>query len=322
MIDIPLEGRLVLAGILWGLFASLLAATIVKPTPRLGSRVRPYTLIPRTKLGRGVDPPTFVDAGSQRAAAARDGVFAALFGPPLAALVRKLGSLDNAGGDETLRLKLRQAGYPQVSVEEYRIRQLGAGVLAAATGIGAGVVVDGHPGLVLLLGGLGLVAGVTRWRARIDRAIEVRRERLRIELYTVNQLLAMHLKTGGGPIQAVQRIVERGSGVVVEDLGEVIHLIAGGVAASEAFSRLAAVTPEPQAARTYELLASGAERGADLASGLLAFSEDIRDTRREDLRKSATRRRAAMLIPTIALMAPVMLIFVAAPIPFLVWNIR
>ncbi|MGH2732606.1 MAG: type II secretion system F family protein, partial [Actinomycetota bacterium] len=309
---------LVLAGILWGLFASLLAAGIVKPTPRLGGRVRPYTIISRTKLGRGVDPPTFIRPSTRKA----PGTFGALFGPPLAALVRKLGAVRNAGDDKTLRLKLRQAGYPQVSVEEYRIRQLGAGALATAAGVGVGVMVGVHPGLVLLLGGLGWVSGVARRRARIDRAIEVRRECLRIELYSVNQLLAMHLRTGGGPIQAVRRIVERGSGVVAEDLGEVIRLIAGGVAVSEAFSRLAALTPEPQAARTYELLASGAERGVDLASGLLAFSEDIRDSRREDLRKSATRRRAAMLIPTIALMAPVMLIFVAAPIPFLVWNIR
>jgi hypothetical protein len=45
--------------------------------------------------------------------------------------------------------------------------------------------------------------GVNAWR--LDRAIRERAERMRLELYTVNQLLAMHVRTGAGPIQAVQR---------------------------------------------------------------------------------------------------------------------
>ncbi|HYR63549.1 MAG TPA: type II secretion system F family protein, partial [Actinomycetota bacterium] len=166
------------------------------------------------------------------------------------------------------------------------------------------------------------VVGATRWRARLDKGTALRRERLRVELYTVNQLLAMHIKTGGGPIQATQRIVARGSGVVVEELAEVLRLIAGGMPPQEAFSRAAALTAEPQAARTYELLAAGTERGADVGAALLAFSEDIRDERREDLKKAATRRRAAMLVPIIALLAPVMLLFILAPIPRIVFGLH
>jgi tight adherence protein C len=175
---------------------------------------------------------------------------------------------------------------------------------------------------VLVLGGLGFIVGATRWRGRLDRGSALRRERLRVELYTVNQLLAMHIKTGGGPIQATQRIVARGSGVVVEELAEVLRMIAGGTSPREAFARAAALTAEPQAARTYELLAAGTERGVDVAAALLAFSEDIRDDRREDLKKAATRRRAAMLVPIIALLAPVMLLFILAPIPRIVFGLH
>ena len=66
---------------------------------------------------------------------------------------------------------------------------------------------------------------------------------------------------------------------------------------AEAFRRAAELTPEPSAARTYQLLAAGVERGVDLGGGLLALSEDIRDARREQLHKDAVRRRAAMLVP-------------------------
>ena len=90
----------------------------------------------------------------------------------------------------------------------------------------------------------------------------------------------------------------------------------------DAFRRAADLTPEPSAARTYQLLAAGAERGADLGAALLAFSEDVRDARREQLHKDAVRRRAAMLVPTIAILAPIMLLFIAAPLPSVVLGHR
>ena len=71
-----------------------------------------------------------------------------------------------------------------------------------------------------------------------------------------------------------------------------------------------------------KLFAAGAERGVDLADGLRALSEDLRDSRREEIRQTATKRRAAMLVPTIAVLAPVMLLFIAAPLPSIVFGSR
>ena len=86
--------------------------------------------------------------------------------------------------------------------------------------------------------------------------------------------------------------------------------------------RIAELTPEPFCARTYRLLATAEERGADLAPALLDLSEDVRETRRETMRRSATKRRAAMLVPIIAILAPVLLLFVAAPLPYLITGWR
>jgi tight adherence protein C len=312
------DGRVALAAILFGVAAAAAAGLVVRPTTRLAPRVRPYTLIPRSRLGRGADLPRLA---GEEAWLAR-GTLRRLFGPPVLEMAGWLGRLLDARSDEGLQLLLRQAGYGALTPEEYRVRQLGAAAFGAAAGTAAGLLLTGSAVVVLALAGLGFTVGATRWRARLDRATALRRERLRVELYTVNQLLAMHIKTGGGPIQATQRIVARGSGVVVEELAEVLRLIAGGMAPHEAFSRAAEVTAEPQAARTYELLAAGTERGADVGAALLSFSEDIRDDRREDLKKAATRRRAAMLVPIIALLAPVMLLFILAPIPRIVFGLH
>jgi tight adherence protein C len=312
------EGRAVLAALAAGVFAAAAARAVVRPTPRLAARVRPYTVIARSKLGRSADVNAFAEAQPWLSGT----TFRRLFGPPVLALAGRLGRLLDARSDEGLRLQLRRAGFAGLTPEEYRVRQLGAAVFGTAAGAALGFLLAGSAALVLILAGLGFTVGATRLRGRMDRATTARRQRLRIELYTVNQLLAMHLRTGGGPLQAVQRIVNRGSGVVVEELAEVLRLIAGGMPPAEAFSRAADLTAEPQAARTYALLASGSERGADVAAALLAFSEDIRHDRREDLKRAATRRRAAMLVPIIALLAPVMLVLILAPIPSIVFGLK
>jgi tight adherence protein C len=299
------------------LAAAGMAALVVPPTPRLAPRVRPYTVTARTRLGRDADH-VAVGAGTD---ATRSTVMR-LFGPPGRAAVASLGRLLERRRDETLALQLHQAGYHDVTPEEYRTR-LAVHVLAASlAGAALGALALHSAPAALSLAISGAVFGASRLRGRLERAIATRRERLRLELYTVNQLLAMHVRTGAGPVQATQRVVDRGAGAAVEELTAVLTAMRNGLAEPEAFRRGAELTPEPAAARTYKLFAAGAERGVDLADGLRALSEDLRDARREEIRQTATKRRAAMLVPTIAVLAPVMLLFIAAPLPSIVFGGR
>ena len=200
----------------------------------------------------------------------------------------------------------------------FRLIQLRSVLLGSGVALLVGQLV-GASGLIRgVLLGLGLVVGATRTRGRVEAAIERRRERMKIEIYTVNQLLAMRVRAGGGIIQAVQATVGRGHGEVITELGEALRLHRSGWSAADAFRRIAELTPEPFCSRSYRLLASAEERGADLAGALLSLSEDVRETRRESIKRSATKRRAAMLVPTIAILAPVLILFVAAPLPYLI----
>lgn len=303
------SGALVLAG---------LAGVIVPPTPRLAPRVRPYSIVARAGLGRSAD----VLGVARPASPGTGGVLRHLFGPPIVTAARAVGRIVESRGDEHVSRKLRHAGYFDMTVEEYRVRMLGQAVLFAGVGLVLGAVLLRSPLVALLLGVCGFVYGASRWKGRVDAAVAERTERIRLELYTVNQLLAMHLRTGAGPVQATQRIVDRGTGVMVEELDTVLVWIRSGMSEPDAFRRAAELTPEPNAARTYHLFAAGAERGVDLAGALRALSEDLRDGRREDLRRLATKRRAAMLVPTIGVLAPIMLLFIAAPLPSVVFGAR
>jgi tight adherence protein C len=307
----------VLGGASAALLCAGVAGLIVKPTPRLAGRVRPYTIVARAGLGRSAD----VLGAAHPVMPVNGGVVRRLFWPPLQTVAARVGRSVETRSDEQLRLELRQAGYHDLTTGEYRARALGQAVLFTTAGATIGIATRSTM-LTLVLAVCGLLYGSTRWKGRIDRAIEDRRDRLRLELYTVNQLLAIHLRTGAGPVQATQRIVDRGTGAMVEELDAVLTWVRSGVSEPEAFRRAAEVTPEPSVARTYKLFAAGAERGVDLAGALRALSEDLRDARREDLRRIATKRRAAMLVPTIAILAPIMLLFIAAPLPSVIFGSR
>ncbi|MDQ1467437.1 MAG: tight adherence protein [Actinomycetota bacterium] len=304
--------QVVLAACCSVIAAAMAARLIVPPLPRLAPRVRPYVVASRSALGQAATP---LDLELD---STPGGPLGRLFGPPLVAAARRIGRLVESRSDAHLELRLSQAGLASVSVDEHRVRQVSQGAVAAILGGAAAAVVLRAPiGTLAVASGAGFW-GVTRARATVDRAIERRAERIRLELPTVNQLLALHVRTGAGPMQAVQRVVARGQGVVVDELETALRRARAGGRESDAFRAVASVTPEPSAARTYELFAVAVERGADLAEGLLALGDQLREARREEVRKQAVRRRAAMLLPTIGILAPIMLLFIAAPLPSIV----
>lgn len=315
------DGRVLLAAVLAGFFVARVAALLVRPPAKLAARVRPYTIASRTELGGGADVLALADPGTTF----RDSTLVRLFEPPVRRLVDLAGGVLDRGGDERLLLRLRQAGVLMDVPEarramQYRVQLLTSAGLYTALGLVVGLAVGHSAGFVLLLGLLGLVVGLARPRGRLDRIITRRREEMRVELYTVNHLLAMHVRVGGGVIQALQRVVERGRGSVVEELAEVLRAHRSGVRISAALDRAAAQTAEPHAARTYRILATSAEHGSDLAKALLDMSRDLRSQRREDLRRIATRQRAAVIVPIVVILAPVLLVFVGAPLPSIVFG--
>ncbi|HEX9848093.1 MAG TPA: type II secretion system F family protein [Acidimicrobiia bacterium] len=302
-----LDPLLVLAAVCSALAVGLIMRLLVPPPRRLRGRVDPYVAPSLVGIG-GTSP---------------GGAIRSIFGPIVRDVAGGVGRLLDRSGAATTLLRLRQAGWFLGEPEEqmlanYRLTQLKNLTFALAVALGVGQVITATVSVRMVLAGLGLVIGATRTRGQLDKAIEERREKMKIEVYTINQLLAMRVRAGGGVIQAVRSSVARGHGEVVGELGEALRLHRSGWRGPDAFRRIAELTPEPFCSRTYRLLASAEERGADLAGALLSLAEDVRETRRESIKRTATKRRAAMLVPTIAILAPVLILFVAAPLPYLI----
>jgi hypothetical protein len=128
-----------------------------------------------------------------------------LFGPPVAAALTRFTRLVDRRSDAELALRLRQAGYGDRGAEAYRARVFAQTAFFGATGAVIGVAAARSALVALGLFALGAVYGASRTRAQIDRAITDRREQIRLELFTIDQLLAIHVRTGAGPVQAIQR---------------------------------------------------------------------------------------------------------------------
>ena len=302
---------MMLASAVTALTAALIVRLIFPPARSLSSRVDPYLAPTRLRTQRRASGSPIV----------------VVFGPIVRSLAEAMGRVLERSGEEVTILKLRQAGWNRdvpedESVAAYRMAQLRSVAIAAGLALAAGQALGLSAVQRVILTALGLIVGGSRQRSALDSAVEHRREQMRIEIYTVNQLLAMRVRAGGGVVSAVQQVVSRGEGAVVAELSDALRLHRSGWRAGEAFRRIAELTPEPFCGRTYRLLAAAEERGADLAPALLDLAEDVRETRRESLRRSATKRRAAMLVPTIAILAPVLILFVAAPLPYLITGWR
>ncbi len=299
----------VLASLCTALAGGLIVRSIAPPPKRLRARIRPYMTPMAPLLGQPI----------------HQGSFASIFGPIVHDVANWVGGLLDRTGSEVTLVKLKQAGWftgvaESEMVGAYRLLQLRTLGVSLLLALGLGHVLGVSPLIRFLLLGLGLMVGSNRTRGRLDRAVDARREQMKIEIYTVNQLLAMRVRAGGGVIQAVGATTQRGSGEVIGELEEALRLHRAGWAGPDAFRRIAELTPEPFCSRTYRLLAAAEERGADLAEALLSLSEDVRETRRESIKRTATKRRAAMLVPTIAILAPVLILFVAAPLPYLITS--
>ncbi len=241
-------------------------------------------------------------------------VLGPLTGGVLAFLNRWLG----AGSSANLELKLRQAGMA-MTAEGYRrayLRWL-AGTPLALGALGA---TAGKAGYVVAFFLAGLVAGARRLPEQVKARTKRRRERMRSDLPAVAAVLALKIENNKSLVVAVSDLVAQGSGPVVDELQRALHLVNAGYGEAPAFELIAQETPEPSAARFYRFLAAATSGGLDLARALLDQANELRAQRREEVERSAARRQMSLVVPNLVFMAPVMFVFLLAPLPQLLFG--
>jgi len=314
------------AGVAGALCAAIAAGALVmavaRPRRRLGPRVHDYTLVARSKLGTGPSVLSLTDPGPPSPTSA----IAAVLRPMVDEASRRLGRVLGIYDDEVLALELRRAGVRDLDPKAYRRQQLLLGVAGGGGGIVLGALcgasLGGSPTPFAVMGGVcGFAAGATYRTGELGRRVKERQERMRAELFSLCQVLAIYARATPNLLSITEAVVERSRGQLATEMAEILRRIEAGTAPEAAFFEAARTTAEPAAGRLFRTMATAARSGGDIADALLAQSADIRDAQREEIKQSSIKRRGAMLAPLLLLLAPTMLLFIVAALPRILLGI-
>lgn len=267
--------------------------------PALYDRVAPYV--------RDVQPDAYV-AGGQR------GTWSGLVAPVLAWAGDRLGR--TLGGTASVEQRLARLG-SGLSVAGFRVQQVLWGVagfaLCAALSLLWLVRSGATSPALLVLCGCGAVVGVLARDNVLTSQVNRREQRMREELPTVADLLALAVAAGEGPAAGLERVVKVSHGELSRELARVLADVRTGTTMTRALDDLAARTGLASLARFAEGLAVAVDRGTPLVDVLHAQAADVRESGRRELMELGGRREVAMMLPVVFLILPVTVVFAFYP---------
>jgi Flp pilus assembly protein TadB len=274
------------------------------------ARMSVYLEGPRVHLGGRPSQPSGAPVTGE--------VLRRVLGPLTGGIFASVSRLVLTGPDEVLDVSLRRAGL-NMSPASYR-RQYLRWLTLTPLALGALGAVGGSATYVVVFFVAGVFAGARRMPERVKAATRRRSDRIRSDLPTVVSVLAIKIENNKSLVVAVSDVVAQGGGPVVEELTRAVHMINAGYGEAASFDLIARETPEPAAARFYRLLAAATAGGLDVGKVLLDQACELRAQRREEVERSATRRQMSLVVPNLVFMAPVLFVFLLAPLPQLLFG--
>lgn len=307
-----MSATIILAALCAATAVGITAARLAQPRRLIVRRFSPYFELSRSRLGGDVTSltqPVIYGEATRR-----------VLGPLAKGVASGLGRILGLADASDLELRLRRAGAP-MTPETYRRLHLRWSV-GMPVGLGLVGVAMGSGLLTVLFFVAGAAAGTRRMPDRLKSAASRRAARMRSDLPTVAAVLSPKIENRKSLMTALSEVVSEGSGPVVDDLGRALNLVSVGYGDASAFTLLAAESPEETAARFYRFLAAATHGGIDLPRALLEHADAMRVQRREEVERSAAKRQMSMVIPDLVFMAPVLLLFLLAPVPTLLFGTR
>jgi tight adherence protein C len=220
------------------------------------------------------------------------------------------------GGRRALAIRLEQAGRIP-DVDAFRIRQLLAGIAGAVVACGLVLLraLSSPPPLppMVLIIGLGGVAGAMLVEQSLGRAIAHRREQMVAELPAIAELLALAVAAGETIGAALERVSRVGTGVLPNELERLSAEVRTGASLPTALRELSDRAAHPAVARFVDGIVVAIERGTPLSDVLRAQAADVRESGRRQLMEDAGRREIAMMVPVVFLVMPVTVLFALFP---------
>lgn len=237
------------------------------------------------------------------------------FGELLRPLAEALGAVTarTFGVSEELPRRLRRVHW-EMDASEFRVRQIGwaLGALGFAVLVSVLLALPGPVVLLLVFGGPLLAFLVVE--QQLANASDVWKHKTFQELPVIAEQIAMLLGSGYSLGAALQRVSERGTGVVAQDLERVIGRIRQGSSEQAALAEWAATVDVPAIDRLVSILALNEESG-DLGSLVAAEARNVRAESHRSLLEAIEKKTQQVWIPvTVAALVPGVILMM---IPFI-----
>ncbi|WP_166998716.1 type II secretion system F family protein [Paramicrobacterium fandaimingii] len=281
---------------------SLTAAVPRLGARRLSERIAPY-LLDVSDEARQI---------TERRVADPLPVLGRLFGPVLGRAARMLSAA--LGGNVSVEKWLGQSG-SALTVQQFRTRQVLAGVAGLVGGAGLGVaLVQNGRALIALLMPLALaVAAIVGYDLLLRRRASSRVAQISEEVPTVLEFLSLSLSAGEGIVDALRRVADIGSGELSVELRRALVDTAAGSPVAIALTRCAARVDSPPLTRAVEQMCAAMEHGSPISLVLRAQAQDAREEFKRTLLEAAGRKEVAMLVPLVLLILPLSIAFALLP---------
>ncbi len=239
----------------------------------------------------------------------------AIFDPARAAVADRLHRLLDDGPELPDRLRASGGGLDESG---FRAEQVTWGLVGALGGLAVGALglAAGRSVSPVLVLGLVVAFGISGIAARdraLSRAVARRQDAIRIALPTFVDLICLGVTAGESLRGTLGMVSEHAAGPLADELRSALRAARAGTPLAEALEARARIVGLASFARFVSVVVAAQERGIPLADALHSLAFDLREQEKRDLIEAAGRKQIAMLVPVIALILPVAIVFAFYP---------
>ncbi|SDQ13562.1 type II secretion system F family protein [Microbacterium sp. cf332] len=223
--------------------------------------------------------------------------------------------LERASDSAALGGLIVRAGWTMTPAA-FRARQVLAGIAGLVVGVVlavAGSVASATSPAVALVPGVSAAGGVVLAHLTLVRAADRRMRRIREEVPTVLEFLALCLSAGESLTDALRRVGDVGAGELTAHLRAAVLAAGTGSSLADALRDMARSLGVGSIDRAVDHLVSAIERGAPLAQVLQSQAADAREDAKRVLIEQAGRKEILMLLPLVFLVLPLSVLFAVFP---------
>lgn len=239
-------------------------------------------------------------------------------------IVKKISNLDSNGNkqsksarkrqeDEKLALQLRKAGL-HVSVGTFNFIKTAIMIVGVIISVGLGFLmmdITNYYWLIMIVGSMIFALGPTLF---LNSRVKSHQAAIRSQMADTLDLLSVCMEAGLSFDAALLKVSERMEGPLIDELVTVFKQIQLGKNRNEALKNLSDATDVNELKTFVSAVIQANTLGIPITNVLAAQSEQLRVTKREEIREVAAKVPTKMTIPTVLLILPAIICIIMGPV--------